>query len=429
MVVINMAIIIPSKNIYEISNPKIRDNVIERIEVNAKSITKTYTTKEEVYSQQYDTFYDTQTYPAKIEHIYADKDYGAHKYYAILGNYVSFANEKRLNEITAQFKIVKDNSALKRLYSGEEGIGYTIFGVYRYRTMVCPFNGSLIFSGSQVLENTFNVDINNATYGNWFSETEKQYQVPNKIEKKENLTMFGSKVTDLTTSLEIPYVGNINDLTFDRITIDNEEYIQVKIKDILCGADIIRMSGQTVPITDGIELSNYSGTMSGTQTQYIPSYIEISFNGDTIKLDISDKTIYVPTDDKTSKKVYSAEGSELMQTSNYLENSDENAIETMYGETRNQYRNGKETAVIRCSIGNYYDDLGNKVISIDEDSLPMTFSIGDIVIPMIYSVGGVDKPMSLYNGVAKTFRVVGRKPYYNGAVWQELTLQEVQISV
>lgn len=507
MVVTNMAIKIPSKNTYEISNPKIRDNVIERIEVNAKSITKTYTTKEEVYSQQYDTFYDTQTYPAKIEHIYADKDDGLYKYYAILGNYVSFANERRLTEITAQFKIVKDNSALKRLYSGEEGIGYTIFGGYRYRSMVCPFNGSLIFNtNNQALENTFNVDISNPTYGEWIEDTEKQYQVPNKIEREGELHMFGSKVADLTTSLEIPYVGNINDLTFDKITIDNEEYIQVKIKNILCGADIIRMSGQTVPITDGIELSNYSGTMSGTQTQYEPSYIEISFNGDTIKIDISDKTIYVPTDDKNSKKVYSAEGSELMQTSNYLKDSSENAIETMYGGTRNQYQNGKETATLLCDINDYYDesdklkisskrekqefplenvevsfesqivistikvsidkpyngDIAVKVkykglasgyketyIYINENEtsreetfafvniqevelveafivLPMSFRLHDQVIPYVYGANGQDQPMSKYqNGTAKVFEVVGSNIIYDGAVWQELTLQEI----
>jgi hypothetical protein len=56
----------------------------------------------------------------------------------------------------------------------------------------------------------------------------------------------------------------------------------------------------------------------------------------------------------------------------------------------------------------------------------MVFDIGDEVIPMIYGADGKDKPMSLYaDATPKVFRVCGTKIFYDGAVWQELTLQEV----
>jgi hypothetical protein len=58
--------------------------------------------------------------------------------------------------------------------------------------------------------------------------------------------------------------------------------------------------------------------------------------------------------------------------------------------------------------------------------LKMSFDIGDIVIPMVFGVDGNDRPMSLYNnGNPKKFQVLGKKMFYDGAVWQGLSLQEV----
>ncbi len=60
------------------------------------------------------------------------------------------------------------------------------------------------------------------------------------------------------------------------------------------------------------------------------------------------------------------------------------------------------------------------------ENLPMCFAIGDEVIPMVYGADGKDRPMSLYqDGTPKVFQVLGINIYYDGAVWQELSLQEV----
>lgn len=73
------------------------------------------------------------------------------------------------------------------------------------------------------------------------------------------------------------------------------------------------------------------------------------------------------------------------------------------------WKDGKETAVIRCSVP---EDLS-------------VFEIGDEVIPMVFGADGADRPMSRYrDGSDKVFVVVGTKFIYDGAVWQELTLQE-----
>ena len=100
-------------------------------------------------------------------------------------------------------------------------------------------------------------------------------------------------------------------------------------------------------------------------------------------------------------------------------------IQNKYAQTQNSYKHGKETATIRCSISDYYDN-GEKSIAIDNSTGKMSFDIGDQVIPMVYGADGKDRPMSTYkDGSSKVFEVLGVKKFYDGAVWQELSLQEV----
>ena len=89
------------------------------------------------------------------------------------------------------------------------------------------------------------------------------------------------------------------------------------------------------------------------------------------------------------------------------------------------WQNGKETATIRVSVNDYYDTDGNIALSITDESKPMLFKNGDIVIPYVATPGG-DRPMSVHpDGTAKSFLVTGVTLISDGAVWQELQLQEV----
>lgn len=178
------------------------------------------------------------------------------------------------------------------------------------------------------------------------------------------------------------------------------------------------------------------------------------------------------------------------------------SLKKQFMELQNAYANGKETATIRCSIGDYFDGNGEKQIGINpflnreytysyeqgdiEDTttielsssyiddtivivelfdiftnvlvdtktyyinagekqidisydghnkavvkfvgkkIPMCFKMYDQVVPMVYGSDGKDRPMSVYqDGTAKVFTVLGTKIYYDGAVWQELSLQEL----
>lgn len=91
----------------------------------------------------------------------------------------------------------------------------------------------------------------------------------------------------------------------------------------------------------------------------------------------------------------------------------------------NAYKNGKETAELLCSIGEYKDTNGELAISTKDNDLPMTFNNGDIVVPYKYTARG-DAPLSTKKDgkTPKEFLVTGVEFIFDGAVWQKITLQE-----
>lgn len=109
-----------------------------------------------------------------------------------------------------------------------------------------------------------------------------------------------------------------------------------------------------------------------------------------------------------------------------------------YQSVLTEYANGKETATLLCDINDNYEyDGGEKVIGIDGKN-KMSFDLYDEVIPMVWraeptydekgfaSIVNKDVPISTYaDGSPKVFKVIRVKPFYNGAVWQEIEIQEV----
>lgn len=122
-------------------------------------------------------------------------------------------------------------------------------------------------------------------------------------------------------------------------------------------------------------------------------------------------------------KDFDIETNEFYQTgtiyngTNIFQNNSQNIID--------EWGKGKETATLKCSIGEYYDESGNLAISTKNNDLPMTFNIRDLVIPYIPTARGGTEPMSIrQDGKAKIFQVTQVRPYFDGACWQEIMLQE-----
>ena len=78
-----------------------------------------------------------------------------------------------------------------------------------------------------------------------------------------------------------------------------------------------------------------------------------------------------------------------------------------------------------CIRDRYYNEENAIAISTKNNDLPMLFDIGDLVIPYIPTARGGTEPMSIkLDGTPKVFQVTQVRPYFDGACWQEIMLQE-----
>lgn len=155
----------------------------------------------------------------------------------------------------------------------------------------------------------------------------------------------------------------------------------------------------------------------------------ISITIEARKLEKEDNVQY--SGDDNTRPFEMAESS-LLTTQVYMqsESSKVQLAEWLVNRAHENYKDGKETATIRCSLVDYYNSDGVLEISptnysANNANTRMMFSVGDIVIPYVATPTG-DRPMSLHpDGTPKSFRVTGVTLISDGAVWQELQLQEV----
>lgn len=157
--------------------------------------------------------------------------------------------------------------------------------------------------------------------------------------------------------------------------------------------------------------------VNGAVTEFVLESVEIQLNEQIIKLE--EETETVKKGENASAYSYTEENEFLQESNefNLSSSKNKNAEDII-----SNWQNGKETLSIRCSIGDYYDANENKVIS-PEYQEKMLFDIYDEVLPC-YNTPYGDAPLSILDGKPKKFLVLGSKINFDGAVWQELTLQE-----
>lgn len=174
---------------------------------------------------------------------------------------------------------------------------------------------------------------------------------------------------------------------------------------ILCGALLF----------EGTDLVSSNNYLTTKLFEYRPINLSLEIFGTTYEL-LTQEEIYTKSSANLNGERVSITNNSFIQNAEYISNKAESLIQ--------QYSNGKETAKVRCSIGEYADENDNLVISTKTDS-KMLFEHYDKVVPMVRNGDGIDLAMSYdKNGLAKVFDVVGVKVFFDGAVWQELTLRE-----
>lgn len=395
-----MAIIIPSKNIYQITNPKVNNNLIDSVK---SDTTTTYITEEfeaTVHNEKNQDFslLDNPVSNERIKSVGMSQTGGGTT--ATVGSmgYAEALNQKIFTK-TIYVPVEIKNGYIKSIKQGTNSENENKIKVYIYGEVhsgKATAQWKAVYTGG-----TFEITKGDVDYGEATIE-ERNYQIPKTIDVKYSGNLY---IVDF--SMNVTDLSNISSANFTKTVIDKKEYFKIDLS-IFCGVETRNMGG---------EFGNGSFHMEGTYTKYVPKQIEISLYGDTVSLSLDKETFTYGS----GNNPFSLETNELIQGT---KNSHSNANAVL-----REFANGKETAELLCSIDEYYDEYSeegyeNKPISIKSGR--MSFNVGEKVIPCVLGADGKDRPMSTYiDGTPKRFVVMGVNFIYDGAVWQKLTLQEV----
>lgn len=411
---------IPSKNIYQKDNQKVVDNIITKVEVS--------TNKPSVFSETgnvYDTRVSSlnknlnqpQQDTAISERIYPRAQFYNDPHYYFNGVAADLVVEPYYANIKIAIPALQQNYAILSIFTGidenkNSNIQYTVYGDIIDKTTDATLNVRITNTNAPDEFYVYGFATGDVITENIQEDIILDFSpYKNKISYSFNPPPDDANLRPITVSASIKDISNVDNQDFE---INNDIYTATFT--ILCGIKIDVRNGSAYRAMDD-ENHKFTIPASGTSTEYRPKNIVMSFNGEKLTFNLTNKTVTIGS----GKDVMSFSGNELVQETNTP------SLETQYQAVINEWQKGKETATLRCSIDDYRDnDTGELVISANgNDTLPMTFKIGDIVIPYVYGANGQDKPMSVnLDGTAKKFVVVGTQPKFDGAVWQELTLQE-----
>ena len=449
-----MAIIIPSSKIYNKKNDKIVANNINKIEVAKNDATLKIKKDDTIISETIIIDTDSLDTIEDLRNIETIEGYEYRIERAKKGNFtvkVKESVDKIIEKIYNEIKINEDG------IKESAGVQWKVYGT---KKTIFPFTVVLRFDEGQNTPafDSFDYKLESVTI-----EDDVEMTIPT-IPNGFGIEGFFENV--------------YNSFSIENIEFENRSKI-FNILDVF--VEYYYLYARTSNLNRDEEGKIYLKPPQGIpHIEFKPTRIDFTFKGKTITLNLTATNEIIG--DKNSKNVFSIEQNELIRTYNDL-----------FSEIYNKYKNGKETATIRCSISDYYehfnatvggelssssdlssyelfyenvklkeDDIleidgkrfivvgaeegcatifgktaeleelsGKKYIvkiiriSVDNSTNKMTFGIGDEVIPMVYVGVGENKPMSLTSeGQAKVFKVVGVKTYYDGAVWQELSLIE-----
>lgn len=486
-----MAIKIPSKNIYNIDNPKVRDNLIDNISLNETIISPSNEYETTIYNgketnielsqfsndpEQNDVGIDTQVQIGSL-------DNGS----SINIGYISYCGyqDYYTSPIRIDFPIIINNKYISKIYYGKDDNGEPNIKI----TALCKKTIGDATADATFIGNKFR-EIKNILLGEGSIISNDLFAIPNTIENTHSDSMHHTSAT-VSSSAKLYQSPSL--LTATPIIEQNNVSIRFSA---VSQVTVVKFSYTAVGVQPSTSSTLQTFNIKGTYEKYIPTQIQVTVYGNTIGIDLTDGSITQGGGDKP----FSLSGNELMQDSSkiyvkdtveihsvqddpnsgtitqyfiyfYCNSSpktivvDNNEYEVLTNEglkpdniyyfksysrlfndgdkpsvtlcfssanylaknILSAYSKGKETATLLCSISDYFDysNPKNKLISKHgADGLPMTFSLHDIVVPMVYQPNGKDAPMSKKGILAKEFEVVGVKMIYDGAVWQELTLQE-----
>lgn len=351
MVVNKMPIKIPSKNIYNINYSKVKNNYIDNLTIGYSEFVKEPQYNQTVFNGSYEIENKTLFIDSEEQNSSDIQSKNAAGYFFDMG-VAQIKVMKRYATIKSIIPISGNNSYISTLITGKtsEGtpnINYTLIGQEIKGTCT-----------SYVLREgkTVNPQI---SYGPLLTD-----QTEISSTKELDMPSVGSEITHafnedgFNANTKLTITDNYSDLvtaTASKVNIDGKEYFEITIK-YLVDMIIAKLSGMA---NVNIEVDAKIET-SGEFTQYVSDEITINFKGDIISL--KQNKISYTIGSKNGRNPIKIEGNELMQQGSSLVSE--------YTKTLNNYLNGKETAIIKCDIDNYYDyNSGEAILSTKNTNL------------------------------------------------------------
>lgn len=411
-----MAIIIPSKNIYDIKNDIVRENSIKSIELRLNKITEKVEDNSLImdYAHQitYDAFWGQET-PTSIE------------------EFIGYVLGDPTNESGTRFEYKTET----RLHTD----GNTYFCVSGANTSVVNLTYALKIpkekNGVAVTKDT------KATLN--ISRRIKVVQPPistfiydptDSNSRPHIFANYGSPLTTQTTKIDLEDLPNsvvteirISDDTlyskYDGYTVEKDtrqvELFEIESDPNNYYCNLLIPALRTISIAGYREPSGRNVLTTRQIVEYVPTDISVSVYGKVYRITQEYNKVIISNPNSKGES-FATQTNALMQFS-HLQTYTEHIQKTLQS-----YENGKEIIGLKCSISDYYDEKGNIVVSAKGGEHNMIIPIYADIIPMYINGNNNEVPIAKYNdGTPKIFKVLQSKISYDGAVWQTMLAQEV----
>lgn len=438
---------IPSGSIYEKSTNILPDNVIKRIDVPYTRIVPKQERNVSVYSTETRSF--TKEDESNSTSLLTGRTLDYQNNYDFSGTYLQNGEllgyvylKAKLTFCSGTFTIPKlhDNALITEIFAGitqddsgkHNQISYTLDGNYSSQTIA----SSAIWTYDKTIGGNqyYYFDVNEPNVTGTSDETQSPYNLSGfPIDTNVQITVE-KEYTDSGRTVKPSVTLNLDNDTRIGISVtETNNGYEITYK-VLAGYEIDEMSGYN----RSVDTSDLYVPISGFRREFVPTEISFNINGVRLALDITENVATIADfGNSSSNKMMLYEGNELISSAMGFGSS---PIYNYYRSIYENYNNGKETATIKCALGNYYDfDTGELCIQTDgNDDIPSTFKFLDQVIPMRYAVqrrilpDGTTEfyrenvPLSTYaSGNPKKFQVLGVQFDYSGIGYQTLYLQEI----
>lgn len=256
-----------------------------------------------------------------------------------------------------------------------------------------------------------------------------------KDEKVVNVTTFPSSITVREGQLDYTAIANASireDLLEKQFTVtEDNDFFYVTTR-FICGVKTI--SAKKIFKLGMLENIPTSTQIEGTYEDYVPQQVNFTISGITSVVTFVEKIESFGNLNSKNPFVIGSNNDLMQNEASVIYGTGDNLTYTylaeIYKELLDEYKNGKKKLTLLCDINDYYyydatkpDKKGS--IAISRNLTRLTFKEYDEVIPMIKLANGDYVPIAKNeDGTPMVFVVLAIRVFYDGVVWQELTLQQ-----